>query len=30
MAEVFEYVIFALACPLILPIIASQESEDGE
>ena len=30
MIELFEYVLIALVCPLVLPMIESQESEDKE
>lgn len=30
MIELFEYILIALACPLVLPIIEPQESEDKE
>ena len=30
MVELFEYVLIALACPLVLPMIEPQESEDKE
>lgn len=28
MVELFEYVLIALACPLVLPMVKSQESEE--
>lgn len=28
MSELFEYILIALACPLVLPFIELQESED--
>ena len=28
MVELFEYVLIALACPLVLPMVEPQESED--
>lgn len=28
MVELFEYVLIALACPLVLPFVEPQESED--
>ena len=30
MVELFEYVLIALACPLVLPMVEPQESEDKE
>lgn len=30
MIELFEYILIVLACPLVLPIIEPQESEDKE
>lgn len=30
MIELFEYILIALACPLVLPMVESQESEEGE
>lgn len=30
MIELFEYIMIALACPLVLPVIEQQESEDKE
>lgn len=30
MIELFEYVLIALACPLVLPMIEQEESEDKE
>ena len=27
MIELFEYILIALACPLVLPLVESQESE---
>ena len=29
MIELFEYVLIALACPLLLPILTSEDSEVG-
>lgn len=28
MSELFEYILIALACPLLLPMVEPQESED--
>ena len=28
MIDLFEYILIALACPLVLPIVEPQESED--
>lgn len=30
MTELFEYILIALACPLVLPMVEPQESEDQE
>lgn len=30
MIELFKYILIALACPLVLPIIESQESEETD
>jgi len=30
MTELFEYILIALACPLVLPLVEPQESEDNE
>lgn len=30
MIELFEYVLIALVCPLVLPMVEPQESEDKE
>ena len=30
MKELFEYILIALACPLVLPLVEPQESEDKE
>lgn len=30
MIELFEYILIALACPLVLPMVEPQESEEGE
>ena len=30
MVELFEYVLIALACPLVLPMVEPQESEGKE
>ncbi len=30
MTELFEYILIALACPLVLPIIEPQEMENKE
>lgn len=30
MIELFEYILIALACPLVLPMIEPQESEEKE
>ena len=29
MIELFEYILIALACPLVLPLVEPQESEDS-
>lgn len=29
MKELFEYILIALACPLVLPLVDPQESEDN-
>ena len=30
MIELFEYILIALACPLVLPMVELQKSEDKE
>lgn len=30
MTELFEYILIALACPLVLPLVEPQESEKTE
>ena len=30
MKELLEYILIALACPLVLPLVVPQESEDKE
>jgi len=30
MKELLEYILIALACPLVLPLVEPQESEDKE
>ena len=30
MIELFEYILIALACPLVLPMVEQRESEDKE